>query len=330
MTLRSPEFVGGLAESPILEAKDLSKEEREHLREVTNSLAANYEAEYSRLANHPWSEMVAELDDKTRQNEAILARLGRPAEARLAMALNRTLGGLPSRYLDSQRALSEFVSGYTKEERHGFRVTAAEWQGEAIMALNTLANVRMRSGDESRRLLDSFYYIVHQANRQLYGRDPERMEKSIGTMISGVYGPVAVTRLLQENDYDVWLPQPEVDVLKRVDIIFGKGTDGGMPEKMYLGQIKSTRSDSDEVNLLSEPGLLMTDEMAGWEALKHYTFELNGTPAIRDAGIDFSPVWAKISHAGLRDADDWRAGIADVAELPLDLREEGETTNART
>lgn len=314
MTLSSPEALGEVIESPLRASKELNKEERDHVRDLTRQITSEYLQEYSaEQSGEEWANFVTRLHEKSIHNEDVLNRNYSNNETPLLSALNKMLGDLPLRYIEPRRALLDYPNEYSREERHQFRLALAAWQGEAVAALNTLGNIKISSNGEQ-RLVDSFFNVAKVANRRIYENDSQRSDEEVGTLVSGVYGPVALTHLLHKQGYDVWLPTPETDVLCRVDLIFGRGNDGVIPEHLYMAQIKSKRSDQDGVQFSRNPGELSTEEQNGWEATNNYARKLTSSTTFYDKGVDFSPTWVKISHAGLRDADDWRSGIAYIEE----------------
>lgn len=318
MTLRSPEAYGEVFEAPI-GRRELSKEERATVREVAPKIVRYYLENYSSYSQGDWKTVANSLAEESLTHNKGIEQNYSPNEARLLSSLNRCFGELGTKCISAQLALGDPHGELSKNQAHQLRIDSADWQSDAIKSLFSLSELKLDPNGQA-RILDGFFTATKMAYRGSMG-STQNADNYRGMMLSGIYGPVALAKKLDSKGYNIWLPQSDDDVAAKTDLIFGQQIENALPNHLFLAQIKSTRGSEDDIVVSPEPEQLSTDEFDGWEVLKKFTNNLNSSPHLRDAAVDFSPVWARIFHAGLRDADDWRSGLDYIEASNIALPE---------
>src|SRR3989344_2385149 len=314
MTLRSPEAVGEVFDSGLGIKRELSKDERRHVGEIARQIIGDYHQAYAEFATENWNVTAERLVERSSKYAQQIDANVSGKEAQLLHALNKTFGELPKECIGSQLGLKQ--PGVSREKKHELSLRSAGWQISAMRSLYELSKVRTGPG-EQQYMLDTFFSTVKMAYGNIPNLTTEDREELQYKMISGIYGPVAVATILEQEGYDTWLSQADDDVSKKADLIYGQARYGSLPEHLFLAQVKSGRAaenEFEEGKFWTDPPLsqMSTKDTTDWEILTRFSGDMNRTPHFADQGVDFTPIWVNITHAGLRDADDWRNGLKSI------------------
>lgn len=297
--------------SLLLRREKLSDEEKSRLIRVCRDVSLEFTNLYTSLTPVKWNDQIANIHNISEQYSDLIS--DDPPKIKVILSsLLRMFGNMPKYYIETDTQIDETRDSNSKSSIEPF-LHSADWQADAIRSLFTLSGIKIdRNNDQT--LLDIFFSISKNAYLNYPSGDSYNREKKLGMMLSGLFGPVAFSRVLYSSGYTIWLPTPNIDVRSGIDLIYGKAEENTLPSTIYFSQVKSGSQNNESITISANPVGLYSDEQRSWEKLVRFTNNTNMLERYNNAGIAFSPVWCNICHTGIHDPESWTSTIQYLEE----------------